>query len=219
MLATSVHLGTENMHSDMAHYVFNRRVDGVHIINIKKTWEKLHLAARIIASIDNPKEITAVSARPYGKRAVLKFAEYVGSEFCADRWVPGTLTNQNTKQFTEPRLLIITDPSLDRNALIESSYMNIPVIALCDTDSPLEFVDCAIPCNNKGKMALAMIYWLLAREVLYLRGKVERGRPWDVMVDLFMDREVELEERPDDDQELVIKDVFNAEGAAPAAGQ
>jgi small subunit ribosomal protein SAe len=103
------------------------------------------------------------------------------------------LTNQNsTKTFIEPRLLILTDPRIDYNALLESSYVNIPIISLCNTDNSLSYVDCAIPCNNRSKKSLAMIYWLLTKEVLALRGEEER---FTDVPDLFMWRDVEKEKK------------------------
>jgi len=191
MLAAAVHQGTRNLDSQMSRYVWRRRQDGVYLLNLGKTWEKLTLAARIIVAIENPKDVILVSARPWGQRAVFKFAQYTGSSYIGGRYTPGTFTNQYSKKFLEPRLLIVTDPRTDHQPILEASYVNIPVIAFADTDCPLVHVDVAIPCNNKGKHSVALMYWLLAREVLRMKAQIARPSPWSVMVDLFMQRDEE----------------------------
>lgn len=101
------------------------------------------------------------------------------------------MTNQLTKKFQEPRLLIVADPKNDQQAVIEASYVNIPTIALCNTDAPLDFIDVVIPCNNRVPKSIAMVFWLLAREVMILRGQLAKGQEWTEMVDLFIARDIE----------------------------
>jgi small subunit ribosomal protein SAe len=203
LLGSNAHFGTLNLNYEMKRYVDHKNAEGVHIINLEQTWQKIKLAARVIAAVDKPEDVIVVCARPYGQRAVIKYAKYTGATATSSsRWTPGTLTNQNTKQFKEPKLLIVVDPKSDKQAVIEASYVNIPCIALCDTDSPLAYIDVAIPCNNRNTESISMIFWLLAREVLILRGGLGKTDEWEVMVDLFFYKKIEdVEEQAAEVQE------------------
>jgi len=197
MLACEVHRGSTNLDSNMERYIWQRRSDGHYIFNLQKTWEKLVLAARAIVAVENPQDVAIISARQFGQRAVLKFSHYAGVRAISGRFTPGTFTNQIQKKYIEPRLLLVTDAYADGQALVESSYVNLPTIAFVNSEQSVKNVDIVIPCNNKSRHSIGLMYWLLCREVLRLRGVISRAEPWDVMVDLFFYRdpdEIEKEE-------------------------
>jgi len=211
LLMAQSHIGTKNVDFQMVNYVYKRKSDGTHIIDLHKTWEKIVLAARVIVAIENPKDVCVVSGAQFGQRAILKFAAHIGATPIAGRFTPGTFTNYIQKAFQEPRLLIVTDPYIDHQPITEASYVNLPVIALANTDSPMKYVDVAIPCNNKAKHSVGLIWWMLAREVLRLRGTLSRDQPWDVMPDLYFYRDPE--EVQNDEQTAASKEFEGATGA------
>lgn len=191
ILAAQAHLGSRNLDHQMGKYIYKRRSDGVHIMNIHHMWQKMQMAARILVAIENPADITVIGETKYAQRAILKFCSHIGANPIAGRFTPGTFTNQIQRAFCEPRILIITDTRIDSQAVREASYVNIPIIALTNSDSPLKNVDLAIPCNNQNKHSLGLIYWFLAREVLRLRGQISRSSAWEVMPDLYFYRDPE----------------------------
>jgi len=197
MLACGVHLGTKNVNYYVKPYVWKRKPDGIHLLNIGTAYEKLQLAARVLVTIENPEDICVVASRTYAQRPCFKFCQHTGATAITGQFTPGRFTNHiHRTTFREPRILLIADPRADHQAITEASYANIPVIAFCDTDSAIEGVDIVVPCNNKGKHAIGLLFWLLARSLLTMRGTVNEAHPWTEMVDLFFYRDPDEIERP-----------------------
>lgn len=214
LLASKAHLGFQNCQYQMKQYTYKRAASGAHIFDLNKQWEKIVLAARIIAAIDNPQDVCVVSAKDIGQRAILKFAKFVRATSCASRFSPGTFTNHSQAGFREPRLIIVTDPVVDHQAIREASYVNIPVIALCDADSATKYVDVVIPCNNRAPHSIGLIYWFLAREVQRLRGNLSRSEEWSVMPDLFFYRNLEEIRKQEEDERKAEEEANQGEAHA-----
>jgi small subunit ribosomal protein S2 len=171
-MTSGAHIGTRQKTSDIKEFIYKVRNDGLYIIDVKKTDERIKSAAKFIKKYD-PKNILAVSVRQYGQKPIRKLGEITGIQIIDGRFRPGTLTNPKSKGFFEPELLILTDPLADQQALQEARNIGIPAIGLCDTNNETRYLDLVIPTNNKGRRALALVYWILTREILKEKGKIK----------------------------------------------
>ncbi|AFL94793.1 30S ribosomal protein S2 [Thermococcus cleftensis] len=183
-LAAGVHIGTQQKTQDMKKFIYRVRQDGLYVLDVRKTDERLRVAGKFLAKFD-PENILAVSVRLYGQKPVKKFGDVTGARSIPGRFLPGTMTNPQVKNFFEPDVLIVTDPRADHQAMKEAIEIGIPIVALVDTENFLSYVDVAIPTNNKGRKALALIYWILAREILYNRKEIESREDFKVPVEDF----------------------------------
>ncbi|NJE54856.1 MULTISPECIES: 30S ribosomal protein S2 [Thermococcus] len=183
-LAAGVHIGTQQKTQDMKKFIYRVRQDGLYVLDVRKTDERLKVAGKFLAKFD-PENILAVSVRLYGQKPVKKFGEVTGARAIPGRFLPGTMTNPQVKNFFEPDVIIVTDPRADHQAMKEAVEIGIPIVALVDTENFLSYVDLAIPTNNKGRKALALIYWILAREILYNRKEIESREDFKVPVEDF----------------------------------
>ncbi len=171
LLAAGLHIGTRIKTVDMEKYIFRVRPDGLFILNIGDTNEKIRVAAKFIGRFD-PARVLAISSRLYGKTPVERFTELTKTVPIVGRFMPGLISNPLQPRHVEPQVVVVTDPRADWQAIKEATSVGIPVIALCDTDNVFSGVDFVIPVNNKGRRALAVVYWLLARQVLRERGEL-----------------------------------------------
>ncbi|MCI5866686.1 MAG: 30S ribosomal protein S2 [Methanosphaera sp.] len=178
-LAAGLHIGTQQKTKDMEKYIYRVRADGLHVLDVKSSNNKIIVAAKLLSKYD-PDEVLVVSTRQYGQAPVKKFGEVTGTKTIPGRFIPGTLTNPQYSKFIEPKILVVTDPRADSQAVIEAKQNNIPVVALCDTENLLCNVDVTIPVNNKGRKAIALVYWLLARQILRERGILSSDEEFDL---------------------------------------
>lgn len=170
-LTAGVHIGTQQKSAHMKPFLYRVRNDGLFVLNVKLTDEKIQAASKFLSRF-NTNEILVVSARQYGQRPVKKMAEALGNMVLPGRFVPGTLTNPNISQYIEPRVMVVTDPAADAQAMREAISIGIPIVGICDANNLTKYVDLLIPGNNKGRKALALIYYLLARTILKEKGEL-----------------------------------------------
>ena len=183
-LTSGVHIGTQQKSADMKDFIYKVRQDGLYVLDVKKTDERIRAAAAFLSRYD-PRRVLVVSARQYGQKPAREFSKAIGAPAFAGRFVPGTLTNPANPNFIEPEVLVVTDPSADKQELNEALNLGIPIVALCDANNETRNVDLVIPTNNKGRRALACIYWLLSREVLVARGDLKDPADFGMEIEDF----------------------------------
>ncbi len=168
-LGAGAHIGTQQKTKDMERFIHRVRTDGLYVLDISKTDERIRTAADFLSNYD-PEQVLVTSSRQYGRFPAEKFAETIGARARTGRFIPGTLTNPKYDGYIEPDVLVVTDPIGDAQAVTEAITVGIPVIAMCDSNNSTSNVDLVIPTNNKGRKALSVVYWLLANETLDRRG-------------------------------------------------
>jgi small subunit ribosomal protein S2 len=183
-LTSGVHIGTQQKSADMKEFIFKVRSDGLYVLDVKKTDERIRVAAKFISRVE-PARILIVSARQYGQKPAKIFGKAIGAMVVAGRFVPGSLTNPILPKFVEPEMLFVTDPAADEQALREALNVGIPIVGICDANNETKYVDLVIPSNNKGRRALATVYWLLTREVLKARGTLASDEDFKMTVEEF----------------------------------
>lgn len=170
-LEAGIHIGTKIKTVDMRQFIYRMRNDGLYVLDLRKIDERIRLAGKILASYA-PEGIMVVASRTYSGNAASVFSQLTGIKVFEGRFIPGIFTNVARDDFVEPKLLLICDPKGERQAVVEAGNGGIPTIGLCDTDNVTMSIDWVVPCNNKGRRSLALIFYLLGREYLMGRNKI-----------------------------------------------
>ena len=173
-LKSGIHIGTKFRTKYMEQFIYKTRPDGLSVLNLQKIDERIKVAAAFLTQY-NPKDILVISRRENGWKAVELFGKLAGVRVFAGRYQPGILTNPNLEEYTEAKIVLVVDAWPDRNAVIDAVKVGIPVIALCDTNNQSNFIDLVVPCNNKGKKSLGLLFYILTKEFLMLKGKLKEG--------------------------------------------
>ena len=190
ILATGIRVATPVKTKFMTAFIVRANPEGLYILDISKTLSRIDVAAKFISRADIAR-VAITSAREYGKTPVQKFCELTGAMSILGRFMPGTFTNPSLPDYMEPEVVVVTDPQADQQAVIEATRAGVPVIAISNSDNVTSKVDLVIPANNRGRKALATVYWLLAREVLKKQGKIKSDSGMPVSIDDFETKLVE----------------------------
>ncbi|MCE4624501.1 MAG: 30S ribosomal protein S2 [Desulfurococcales archaeon] len=177
--------GTQICTKYMKQFVYKILPDGFYILDVAKIDERLRIAAKFLARY-SPEKVAVVSVRLYGQKPARMMCERVGCKAITGRVIPGIFTNPHLEDYIEPDVVLITDPRTDKQAIIEASKVGIPVVAFADTDNRIENIDLIIPANNKGRRSLALLYWILTREILREQGRIGPTDELDVDYTAFM---------------------------------
>jgi small subunit ribosomal protein S2 len=183
-LEAGVHIGTKVKTPGMKKFIYKIREDGLYLLDLPEIDRRIRFAAKMLARYDE-KEIVVTASRIYAIAAASKFAEITKTKLLQGRIMPGVFTNPNRDDFIEPAIVLVSDTRNEKQAVKEASKTNIPVIALCDTDNWIKFVDLIIPCNNKGRRSLAVVYYLLAREFLKEKGIIKSNDEFNYKISDF----------------------------------
>ena len=183
-LKSGVHIGTKFKHGDMKRFIYKIRKDGLNVLNVQTLENRIKLAAQFLSKYE-PNSIVVVSRKLYGQTAVKQFAKVTGAKCFVGRFIPGTFTNPQAESFVEAEVLVVTSPNTDAQAIEEANKIRIPVIGLASTDNSLRRIDFVIPVNNKGRKSIALVYWLLARELLRSRGDIKSYNEFKEPIESF----------------------------------
>jgi small subunit ribosomal protein S2 len=190
ILSTGIRVGTPVKTKFMSPFIVRANPEGLYILDISKTLTRIDVASKFIGRADISK-IIVTSAREYGKTPVQKFCEATGASGIIGRFMPGTFTNPSLSSYMEPQVVIVTDPQADQQAVLEATRAGVPVVAIANSDNVTSNVDLVIPANNRGRKALATVYWLLTREVLKKQGKIKSDADMKISIDDFETKLVE----------------------------
>jgi len=184
VLATGIRVGTQVKTKFMKSFITTASPEGLYMLDLDITLEKIKTAAKFIDRVGTDNLIVCTGRR-YAETPIEKFCEMLGSKKLLGRFMPGTLTNPSLPYYIEPKLVLISDPQVDEQAITEATNAGIPVIGIANTDNITSKLDVIIPANNRGRKALATVYWLLVRQILIERGELKEDEPMKYEIDDF----------------------------------